>query len=104
MATTSQHIATRNDPDLLERFVAAAEQAGITSARSWVEFNMGQLATVKVDGEQTVADVYAYAMEVRQNAVNALPPLPGINPGAVTDAHLVSAISAVHATDPTTTP
>jgi len=92
MATTAQHIATRNDSDLLERVVAAAEQAGIPNATQWAQLNIGSLITIPVEGTQTISDVYSYAMEVRQNAVNALPPLPGINPGAVTDTHLAAAI------------
>ena len=80
----------------MERFVAAAEQAGVPDAQRWVEFQIGQLVTIPVEGTQTVADVYAYASETRQQQVAALPPLPGLNPGAVTDAHLAAAIAVVN--------
>lgn len=43
MATTAQHIAARNDADLLARFIAAAEQAGIENAQQWAEANRGRL-------------------------------------------------------------
>lgn len=95
MATTSQHINTRNDADLLDRFVAAAEQRGMADASAWVQRNLGQLVAQKVDGAQTVADVYAYADETRKAYVAATPERPGANLGAVTDVHLTTAIEAL---------
>jgi hypothetical protein len=95
MAGTNQHINARNDSDLIERFIAAAEQAGLDNASSWVGNNIGRLITVAIDGNQTVADVHAYADEVRKAYIDATPMRPGKNPGAVTDTHLDDAISAV---------
>jgi len=68
MATTAQHIAARNDTDLLARLVAAAEMA---------------------EAHRAIADVHAYA-------VSQQPPPPGANPAAVTDAQLTTAVQAVH--------
>lgn len=95
MATTTQHINARNDPDLLDRFIAAAEQANVENASAWVQANMGRLVTVKVDGAQTVSDVHAYADEVRDAYIKATPERPGANLGAVTDPHLLTAINAI---------
>jgi hypothetical protein len=94
MATTTQHINTRNDPDLLDRFIAAAEQANVENASAWVQANIGQLICVTVDDTKTISDVHAYAAETRQKYVDATPPRPGANLGAVTDEHLAAAISA----------
>lgn len=95
MASTTQHINARNDPDLLDRFVAAAEQAGLDNASAWIQSNMGRLVTVDVADGQTVADVHAYAAENRDNYIAATPPRPGANLGAVTDTHLGAAIAAI---------
>ena len=93
MASTADHIAARNDTDLLQRLVAAAEQAGIDGAQAWVEANRGGIiaADITVNGEQTtVTDVYAYKV-----ATYTPQPRPGEDPAAVTDAHLSAAIQAV---------
>ena len=95
MATTADHIAARGDTDLYQRFVARAEQLGVENASSWVQSHMGQLVGQKVDGTQTVTDVYAYAANVRREYIAATPPRPGENMGAVTDTHLEVAINAL---------
>lgn len=95
MATTADHIAARSDPDLLARMIATAEQQAIPSATSWVQANMGQLLSIPVEQGQTIADVHAYASNVRKQAVDALPALPGKDPAAVTDNHLETAIQAL---------
>lgn len=94
MATTTQHINARNDPDLLDRFVAAAEQEGIANASAWVQENMGRLVCAVVGGDQTVADVHAYAAETRDAYIKNTPERPGADLGAVTDPHLLAAIAA----------
>lgn len=93
--TTAQHIAARNDKDLKERMVAAAEQAHIDNPELFVDQNIGKLISTPVEGESTITTVHAYAADVRRQAVEALPPAPGLNPGAVTDVHLAAAIQAV---------
>ncbi len=95
MATTTQHINARNDPDLLDRFVASAEQAGIEDASAWVQANMGRLVSQDAEAGQTVADVHAYARETRETYIAATPLRPGENLGAVTDTHLAAAITAI---------
>lgn len=96
MATTTQHINARNDPDLTARLTAAAEQAGKPNADSWVRANMGALVAQVVDGDQTIADVHAYATQIRDQYVAAAPPPPGANLSAVTDTHLTAAITALN--------
>lgn len=93
--TTAQHIAARNDSDLKERLVAAAEQAHVDNPQLFVDQNIGRLISTPIEGDSTITTVHAYANEVRKAAVAALPPAPGLNPGAVTDTHLAAAIQAV---------
>ena len=95
MATTAQHITARSDTDLLARLIAASEQAGISNAQQAVEQNLGLLIAAPVAEGQCIADVHAYATTVRQEALAAVPPAPGANPSAVTDAHLASAVATL---------
>lgn len=99
MTSTFDHIAARDDRDLLDRFIAAAEQAGVTDARSAIPSALPALisAAITVGGEeQTITALHAYASDVRRDllASEAAMP-PGLNPGAVTDEHLTAAITAV---------
>lgn len=99
MSTTFQHIAARDDRDLIDRLIAAAEQVGIADARTAVMTALPDLIAkpIEVNGEETtITTVHAYADSVRRDYLadeRALP--PGLNPGAVTDDHLAAAISAV---------
>lgn len=100
-ATTAQHIAARNDVDLLQRFIAKAEMMGVESPTSFIQNNMAKLISVDIDtsqeGLQTITDVYAYADAIRTEHVAATPPPPGQNPAAVNDPQLEAAILAVQA-------
>ena len=91
MATSAQHIAARNDSDLLARFIAVAEQLDIPNAQAWVEQNRGRLVATDIEGT-TIADVHAYAV-----ATYVPTPRPGENPAAVTDGQLGNAIEALTA-------
>lgn len=95
--TTAQHIAARDDEDLVARLVAAAEQAHIPEPAQFVRTNIGKIISTPIEGTSTITTVYAYAAQVRADAVAQLPLPAGINPAAVTDAQLTSAISAVWA-------
>jgi hypothetical protein len=95
MSTSAEHMAARGDNDLLQRFAAVAEQEGMANAQSWVAQNMGQLVNQKVDGNQKVSDVFAYAANTRREYVEATPPMPGANLGAVTDDHIRTAVAAL---------
>lgn len=90
MATLAQHIAARNDNDLLARFIAAAEVTGIDNPQGWAEQHRGELVAAKVDGDHTVSDVHAYAVATYQPT-----PRPGANPAAVTDNQIMAAVKAV---------
>lgn len=92
--TTAQHIAARDDQDLKARLIAVAEQAGIPNAASFVEQNLGKLVSIDIGGT-TLTAVHAYASQVYRDAVAALPPAPGLNPAAVTDAQLTDAVATV---------
>lgn len=97
--TTAQHIAARDDLDLQQRLIAAAEQMGITAAQSAVVQNLGALISkpITVNGEETtVTKVHGYASQVRAELLASAAALPpGLNPSAVTDDHLRAAIAAV---------
>lgn len=99
MASTSEHIAARDDANLQRRLIAAAELAGVPEAATRVAAVLGSLVSqeIVVNGERTsITAVHAYASAVRGEYLSdsrAL--LPGLNPGAVTDAHLAAAVQAV---------
>lgn len=97
--TTAQHIAARDDEDLVARLIATAEQAGIPNPDSFVRTNVGKIISTETVPGSTITTVHAYASAVRQTAVDALPEVPGKDPAAVTDEQLTAAIQAVW--DPT---
>lgn len=88
-ATIADQIAASHDADLLQRFIAAAEMAGIDAPQQWAEANRGRLVAASVDeGGSTVSSVYAYALATYTGR-------PGENPAAVTDDQIKAAVSAV---------
>ena len=93
MANTAEHLAARNDNDLLQRFIAVAEQKGVPNAQAWVEANRGRLVATNIGGTD-VATVHAYAVATYNPT-----PRPGVNPAGVTDTHLADAVAAVLAED-----
>lgn len=88
-------IAAFADNDLYERLVALGATLGLTpdqiAEKRWPLI----IAQANNTGSDTIASVYDYAYEVRANAVAALPPAPGKNPGAVTDDHILYALGSV---------
>lgn len=89
MASQAQHIAARNDGDLLVRFVAAAEIAGIPNPQAWAETNRGRLVSQKVNESETLSDVHAYA-------VASYGGRPGQDASKVTDEHITTVVNTVH--------
>ena len=85
--TSAAIIAASRDSDLLARMVALGSTLGITQAD--VEAARVRLASAPVDGEgNTVASVYEYA--------DAQPRYrTGEDPAAVTDAHILHALSTI---------
>ena len=79
------------DPDLRDRLMSAAAEAGVPNPAAWVEENSRRLAAAPVDeaGSDTIAGVYAYAKASR-------PPAPGANPAAVLDSYIRHAVQAVN--------
>lgn len=90
MATLAQHIAARNDADLLARFIAAAEVAGVDNPQGWAEQHRGELVAARVDDDHTLSDVHAYAVATYQPT-----PRPGANPEAVTDDQIKAVVQKV---------
>lgn len=85
MASLTDHLAATRDGDLTARIIAAAEQAGIPGAQTWVEARRGTLVSVDLDGS-TLADVLAYA-----RAQKGLP--AGADPAFITDEQIRSAVA-----------
>ena len=103
MASTAEHIAARGDNDLFARLVAAAEMQDIPNASAWVQQNMGRLISTPVQDGQNITDVYSYAANVRKEYLaDDRAMSPGLNPGAVTDAHMLTALT--HMITPETPP
>ena len=91
MATPSSAaiIAASNDHDLLARAVALGATIGLTQAD--VETQRTKIASAPVDSEgSTIASVYEYA-----RATYSPTPRPGENPAAVTDQHILHALSTL---------
>ena len=97
MPTSAQILAVRADADLRERIVALASlDPGITSATSWVDAHIERFAAAPLNstGNDTIASVLDYARhEYRPYGPN--PIRPGVNPAAVTDDHIRTAITTV---------
>ena len=99
MSTTAQHLAARHDPDLLTRAIATAEMLGVENPQQSVEASIGKIVStpIEVSGQSTtVTAVHAYADAVRKDYLaDTRAMAPGLNPGAVTDDHLLAAVTAV---------
>lgn len=96
MTTLEEFIQAASDQNLRERFVAAAQEAGVLNPEIWVDSNRGELTRARVsdagDATATIVSVYAYAWNVYKQT---LPKPPGANPGAVTDDHIRYALRQV---------
>lgn len=94
MATTNQHTAAREDPDLVRRFRATAEQLNVPNPHAWVEANIGRLIVVDIDsatpGVQNIADVHAYAV-----ASYVPTPRPGADEAKILDTQLTKAVESL---------
>ena len=84
------------DTHLRDRFIAAAQEAGVPQAEFWVDQNRGDLTRSSVgdpgNADATIVSVYAYAAAVYKQTA---PPPPGFDPAAVTDNHIRAAIQNV---------
>ena len=95
MPTTQQYIAAKGDPDLLARLIAKAEMLGISDPSGWVQAHLTAIMQQSIGEDSTIVTVHAYAKGARDEYLAAIPPAPGADLGAVTDAHLETAIQAV---------
>lgn len=96
MASINEIIAAKKDDLLVERLRTAAELSGMDIAVFNDRITQLLGVTITVDSQETtLADVYTYAATVHAQAVAALPPEPGKNPAAVTDAHINAAFEAL---------
>lgn len=107
MADSSQLIAAAADQHLRSRLTALLASTGDGTAAGLIEVHMGALVAAPVDGGTCIADMLASATVARSAAIvaraaairaaeeaNPIPPEPGANLAAVTDTHLVAALTA----------
>ena len=95
-ATSHQIIAASQDADLRARVRALAAQQGLSGTD--VDAAMSRLVGVSVPqgtGQTTLAAAYASAALTHRQAVEALPPVPGVNPAGVTDSLIVAALATL---------
>lgn len=91
--TTQAVHTTIQDQELRERFIAMAAIKGHPDPVSWVNRNIYALATSKVNNNaESIATILQYAHDTYRPA-----PLPGENPGAVTDNNLREAVEKLMA-------
>lgn len=91
-APSTALIAATRDQTLKDRTVALAATLGMTENE--VEAAWRSLIVTNADntGKMTIADIYAYALDVRRQELAKLPPEVGANLAAVTDEHLLFAL------------
>lgn len=93
-ASLAAHIAATHDEDLVQRLIAAAQQAGVAQPETWVRANIGRLVAAPVaDDGSTVSSVLEYARAQYHGR-------PGENPDWVRDDHLRAAVTAVNTPTP----
>lgn len=92
--TSAALIAAFADNDLYERIVALGATLKLTPQQIADARWKLVIAPAAATGTDTIASVYAYALDVRNQAVAALPPMPGKNPAAVTDDQILHALAA----------
>lgn len=94
-ASSAAIMAAANDNDLKARAIAIAAREGVKLPEAEISSKIYEFVTSPVDAEgNTVSSVYEYAMTVRNQALESIPPLPGANPAAITDDHLAYAIKS----------
>lgn len=104
IAKSTTIIEAVQDHDLRQRAIAIAAQEGVLLPEAEIAQRIYELVTAPVDDQgNTIASVYEYAATRREEAIAAIPPAPGADPAAITDAHLAYAIRARLAPKPSTT-
>lgn len=99
--TSAQIIAARDNEGLKDRVRALGALVGMTPGEIDAAWPSIVVAPVDQSGESSIASVLAYTQAVYDQAVAALPPEPGVNPSAVTDAQILYAVTrrGGHATE-----
>ena len=99
--TSSQIIAARDNETLKDRARALGALAGMTQSEVDAAWPTLVVAPVDHTGDASIASVLAYAQTVYDQALAALPPEPGANLAAVTDAQILYALHPTPPEDPT---
>ena len=95
--TSAQIIAARDNETLKDRARALGALVGMTPSEVDAVWPTLVVAPVDQTGDASIATVLAYAQTVYDQALAALPPEPGSNLAAVTDAQI---LYALHPTPP----
>ena len=109
MPSSHAIIAASSDTALTQRLVAMAATLGAATPEADAQRYRLELVIAAVDDSgATIASVYEYASVTRAQAIAAraaavaqaeaehpIPPEPGTDPAAVTDAHLVAALTVL---------
>ena len=102
-ATLNQLNAAANDPDLRARLELAAAEAVIAptdvASRQLVWDRIIAVISAPLANGTSIMDAYAYADDVRSEALAQVPPPPGSNPAAVNDDMLREAVRSVLSKD-----
>lgn len=91
--TSAQIIAARDNETLKDRARALGALVGMTPSEVDAAWPTLVVAPVDQTGDASIASVLAYAQAVYDQALAALPPEPGSNLAAVTDAHILYALT-----------
>lgn len=102
MASLDEINKAANDSDLRARLELAAAEAGLaptdTASRQVVWDQIIRIVTAPLADGISIADAYAYADNVRREALAKIPPSTGSDPAAVTDGMIREAVAALETT------
>jgi hypothetical protein len=98
--TSTQIIAALADEALKDRFKAVAPLCGWTGAEVEAAWERIVVTAVDETGDATVSGVHAYAKNLYDQALAAVPAAPGADTTKVTDDHICHVLTALKAPTP----
>lgn len=93
--TSTEIVGALGDGDLRQRIAAIATREGVVDPQQWTTDRLGTIVTMQTAGGETIAGMHGYAASIRQQAIDAIPMPPGLDPAAVTDAAILEIVTAV---------
>lgn len=92
VASSQAILAAQRNEDLKARARALGATLGMTSMEVDAAWDQTVIKPVDESGEHSIASVLEYAQAKYDEAFALLPPEPGVDLAAVTDAHIVYAL------------